>query len=104
MHRTDKNSQHSSIIWPVWLNGRVFIYELSGCGFEPHCCHSDLYDFCQLQQKNHFLFLTSLYCQIDGVAMGSPLGPILGNAFLCHYEKEWFDSCSVESKPKLYKS
>ena len=21
MHRTDKNSQHSSIIWPVWLNG-----------------------------------------------------------------------------------
>ena len=21
MHRTDKYSQHSSIIWPVWLNG-----------------------------------------------------------------------------------
>ena len=34
MHRTDKNSQHSSIIWPVWLNGRVFVYELSGCGFD----------------------------------------------------------------------
>ena len=24
---------------PVWLNGRVFVYELSGCGFESHCCH-----------------------------------------------------------------
>ena len=21
MHRTDKQSQHSSFIWPVWLNG-----------------------------------------------------------------------------------
>ena len=21
MHRTDKYSQHSSIIWPVWVNG-----------------------------------------------------------------------------------
>ena len=21
MHRTDKYSKHSSIIWPVWLNG-----------------------------------------------------------------------------------
>ena len=39
MHRTDKYSQHSSIIWPVWLNGWVFVYELSGCGFECRCCH-----------------------------------------------------------------
>ena len=33
MHRTDKYSQHSSIIWPVWSNGWVFAYELNGCGF-----------------------------------------------------------------------
>ena len=26
-------------IRPVWLNGWVFLYELSGCGFESHCCH-----------------------------------------------------------------
>ena len=39
MHRTDKYAQHISIIWPVWLNGRVFVYELSGCGFESRCCH-----------------------------------------------------------------
>ena len=25
--------------WPVWLNGWVFVYELSGCGFESRCCH-----------------------------------------------------------------
>ena len=39
MHCTDKYSQHSSIIWPVWPNGWVFIYELSGCGFEARCSH-----------------------------------------------------------------
>ena len=40
MHRTDKNSEHSSIILPVWSNGWVFVYELSGSGFESSC--SDL--------------------------------------------------------------
>ena len=39
IHRTYKYSQHSSIIWPVWFNGWVFVYELSGCGFESCCCH-----------------------------------------------------------------
>ena len=39
---TDKYSQHSSIIWPVWLNGWVFVYELSGCGFESRCSHLKL--------------------------------------------------------------
>ena len=35
--------------------------------------------------------------------MGSLLGPTLANAFLCHYEKQWLDSCPVEFKSKLYK-
>ena len=39
MHRPDKYTQHSSIIWPVWLNGWVFVYKLSGCGFESCWCH-----------------------------------------------------------------
>ena len=39
MHRAGKYSQHSSIIWPVLLNGLVFVYELSGCGFRSCCCH-----------------------------------------------------------------
>ena len=37
IHCTDMYSQHSSIIWPVWLNGWVFVYELSGCGFVSSC-------------------------------------------------------------------
>ena len=39
MHRTDKYSRHSSIIWPIWPNGWVFVYQLSGCGFESRCSH-----------------------------------------------------------------
>ena len=39
MRRTDKYSQHSSIIWQVWLNGWLFVYGLSGCGFESCYCH-----------------------------------------------------------------
>ena len=26
---------------PVWLNGWVFVYELSGWGFQSHCGHSN---------------------------------------------------------------
>ena len=39
MHRTEKYSQHRSIIWPVWLSGWEYAYEISGCGFESNCSH-----------------------------------------------------------------
>ena len=39
MHHKYKCSQHSSIIWKVWLTGCVFIYKLCGCGFESRCNH-----------------------------------------------------------------
>ena len=43
MLSTDKYSQHSSIIWHVWLNGWVFVFELSGCRFESRCCQLKLH-------------------------------------------------------------
>ena len=39
MHLTDRYSQHSSTIWPFWLNGWVIVFEISGCEFEPNCSH-----------------------------------------------------------------
>ena len=39
IHRADKYSEHSSVIWPDWPNGWVFAYELSGSGFESSCSH-----------------------------------------------------------------
>ena len=26
----------------------------------------------------------------DGVAMGSPIGPLLANIFMCNFEEKWF--------------
>ena len=43
------------------------------------------------------------YSQIDGVAMGSPLGPTLANVFLCHHEKKWFNDCPNNFQPVFYK-
>ena len=35
-----------------------------------------------------FQFNGNLYKQIDGVAMGSPLGPLMANTFMCSIEEE----------------
>ena len=40
-------------------------------------------------KKSHFIFDGQFYDQIDGVAMGSPLGPVLANIFMCHFKEEW---------------
>ena len=37
--------------------------------------------------QTHFLFNGSFYDQTDGVAMGSPLAPVLANLFMGHHEK-----------------
>ena len=44
--------------------------------------------------KTHFVFKDSFYDPIDGVAMGSPLGPILANltsSCMGHHERVWLD-------------
>ena len=41
--------------------------------------------------------------QIDGVAMGSPLGPTLANAFLVYHEKNWLEHCPLEYRPLYYR-
>ena len=51
----------------------------------------------------YFLFDGVLYKQIDGVGMGSPLGPTLANVFLCYHEKSWLEDCPAEFKPLVYR-
>ena len=40
-------------------------------------------------RRSHFVFDDQYYDQVDGVAMGSPLGPVLANIFMCHFEEKW---------------
>ena len=40
-----------------------------------------------------FIFNDIYYKQIDGVAMGSPLGPTFANLFLVSYEHKWLENC-----------
>ena len=49
-------------------------------------------------KNSYFIFNRQLYKQVDGVAMGSPLGPTLANAFLVHFEK----NCPSDFKPHYY--
>ena len=39
-------------------------------------------------KQNHFLFDGKVYNQVDGVAMGSPLGPVMANIFMCELERK----------------
>ena len=39
--------------------------------------------------QTHFLFFDNFYDQIDGVAMGSPLAPVLANLFMGYHEQLW---------------
>ena len=50
-----------------------------------------------------FTFNDNLYAQVDGVSMGSCLGPAYANAFLCFHEKHWLDECPIAFKPLNYR-
>ena len=54
-------------------------------------------------KESSFIFNEILYKQIDGLSMGSPLGPTLANAFLCFYEKKWLEQCPEKFKPVYYR-
>ena len=63
----------------------------------------DLHDLLKpATTESSFIFDNKLYKQIGKVAMGSPLGPTLANAFLCHYEKIWLNECPSQFKPAVY--
>ena len=48
---------------------------------------------CLALKESYFIFNGLLYEEIDGVAMGSPLGRSLGSTFLSYHEKNCLNNC-----------
>ena len=63
------------------------LYSLPGPPQLPRSVLKDLLQFAT--KKSPFIFDGQHYDQIDGVAVGSPLGPVLANIFMCCFEEKW---------------
>ena len=49
------------------------------------------------------MFNSKYYKQVDGAAMGSPLGPALANTFMCSFESKRLRDCPNDFKPVFYR-
>ena len=66
----------------------------------PDVAESVCFDMLKMATVNvEFSFDNIMYRQVDGVAMGSPLGPILANIFVGFYEEQLFRS---GKQPSMY--
>ena len=67
--------------------------------------HSEFEKLLSLSVKycHKFIFYGHLYPHIDGVAMGSPLGPLFANIFMSFHEQKWLNSCPSSFKSLLYR-
>ena len=50
-----------------------------------------------------FSFGKTMFKQVDGVAMGSPLGPVLANIFVGYHETIFFNESCSQDLPEWYK-
>ena len=70
------------------------------CGFSKTDFHTLL---TLAVSDNTFIFNNQLYKQIEGMAMGSPLGPAFANIFMNALETKFLEECNSSFKPIFYK-
>ena len=73
------------------------LYSLPDPPALPQHVLKDLLEFAT--KKSHFTFDVHSHDQIDGVAMGSPLQPVLANILMCNLEEKWMTN--VASRPSI---
>ena len=83
------------------LADKAFCNNWFNLSYDLKISKNDLIELLTIATKEQlFQFDGQLYGQIDGVAMGSPLGPLFANFFICHIE----DILQVNGKlPAYYK-
>lgn len=84
------------------IAGRAFENDLFNKKNVPNIKKSDLIELLRIATKSQlFQFEGNVYEQVDCVALGSPLGPLVANAFMCNIEKKLETENQV---PAMYKS
>ena len=63
---------------------------------------TDFHELLTVTMSELLVLFDGEYKQIDGVAMGSPLGTIFVNIFLSYHEQIWLKNCPCEFKPVIY--
>ena len=70
----------------------------------PNTLKHNFRNFLDIATKETFyMFNNKYYKQVDGVAMGYPLGPALANIFMCSFENKWLRDCPNDFKPVFYR-
>ena len=95
MHCTHKYSQHSSIVWPVRLNGWVFIYERSAYRFESYCSH---YNFPCCKGQHPYPFW---YAKAQSDVLGGWVGKNIFTMTFC--VTKWFQRRSQSRRKNIKK-
>ena len=96
-----------SLFTNIFVNEKIGI--ISNALFSDHqffhgLDRSEFEKLLSLSVKNcHFIFDGHLYQQVDGVAMGSPIGLLFANIFMSFHEQKWLNSCPSSFKPLLYR-
>ena len=71
--------------------------------YDLNITKTGLIELLEVATKNQlFQFEGSLYEQVDGVAMGSPLGPLMANAFMCNVEEQLTNQNKMPAFYKCY--
>ena len=83
-------AQRTAILTNLIIDGVDFTlqdFSLQDFTLQENLTRTDLVDLLHVATKGQlFQFDGALYEQTDGVAMGSPLGPLLANVFMCSIE------------------
>ena len=65
---------------------------------------SDILKLLNLCLKNtYFSYRGTIYKQVKGLSMGSPVSPIVADLFMEKWEQKALDSCPIEFKPRIWK-